>query len=144
MNHSSNVAFSISPENQERGYGKFPYIIIRLYNAVYIQIPIHFSQELNDVQSGFHILTDTESESQIHFSELLKAVKKYRDEIVLSNEKQEAMANKKPTRMCLVLSSSTAYYFEENSISHNTSIPDGGSLFNSSHKMIAMNSSHFV
>ena len=34
--------FPLSAEKRAQGYGTFPYVIVRIYGAVYMQFPIHF------------------------------------------------------------------------------------------------------
>ena len=36
------IGFGISRSHVDMGYGKFPYVIIRLHYGIYMQIPIHF------------------------------------------------------------------------------------------------------
>jgi hypothetical protein len=47
-------------------------------------------------------------------------------------------------RLCVVVGKDQAYYFEEDQIRFNTSIPTGGVLVNSEQQIIAMGHEHFI
>ncbi len=47
-------------------------------------------------------------------------------------------------RLCVVVGKDQAYYFEEDQIRFNASIPFGGTLVNSDQQVIAMGQSHFI
>jgi hypothetical protein len=51
---------------------------------------------------------------------------------------------KKPCRMCLVEGPETAYYFEEDEINFNESIPSGGTLLTQGNEILAMNVPHYI
>jgi hypothetical protein len=52
--------------------------------------------------------------------------------------------NNRNHRLCVVVGKDQAYYFEEDKIRFNASIPSGGTLVNSDKQVIAMGQSHFI
>ena len=119
----------------EDGHGKFPYVVIRLMSAMYMQIPIHFVQERVPGKNGLQIQSSEDSQEK-NYRHLLQAVANYK--------KNTEEKNRTNHQMCLVLGPSIAYYFGENGIRFSYSIPKGGSLFNKDRKLIAMNERHFT
>ena len=64
-NQIDEYSFTDFPE----GYGEFPYIVLRITYAIYMQIPIHFipEGEIGDpsVQRGTHITISKSSNQEI-------------------------------------------------------------------------------
>jgi hypothetical protein len=139
------------PQNQllkyqdfKKGYGKFPYIILKEGHAIYMQIPIHFNANgdyinfpgtnLNDISN--ELLTDYENDKTSELHDMLiehcKSIK----------NKLESDKNQK-ARICLVEGPKITYYFEGDDITFSTSIPDGGTLVTQQDKILAMNTEHF-
>jgi len=137
MNQSinNNPEYALSKESIAKGHGKFPYIIVRMHHAVYMQMPIHFIAEKPIGLTGIFVKSEFDDILQ-NSPYLIDVAAEYWDHL---NSKK----NQKH-RMCLVLSPSQAYYFEENEIRFSTSIPSGGTLVNSSKNVIAMANSHFI
>lgn len=142
-NTSRKIGF---PAKFPKGYGKFPYIIIRPFYATFIQVPIHFNVENDDVINypGTHIndvspeliaLYKQDKKSPLHDILIEHSLK--------IKKKVDTHANKH-TPMCLVESEHVAHYFEEdNSISEGP-IPYGGTLMTQTHKFIAMGEKHYL
>jgi hypothetical protein len=137
MNQSinNNLEYSLSKESIAQGHGKFPYIIVRMHHAVYMQMPIHFIAEKPMGLTGIFVNSPIDDILE-NSSYLMKVAIEYREHL-------DSKKNQKH-RMCLVLSPLQSYYFEENKIRFSTSIPSGGTLVNSSKNVIAMANSHFI
>lgn len=135
----------LTVKNFPKGYGSFPYILVRLYSAIYMQIPIHFNVEeatanfpgvqVNGIAPSLMEDYVKDKSSKLHdiLIDRVKAIK-------------ETMENreKKAIRLCLVEGKDIAYFFEGNEIKFNTSIPSGGTLVNQFKKIIAMNEEHYL
>jgi hypothetical protein len=127
------------------GYGKFPYVILKVGHAFYMQIPIHFNKKSDFVNyPGTHI----NGISEVEIENYLK------DKTAPLHEKIIAhcqwMKNKietdkgKAVKMCLVEGPETSYYFDEEGISFSKNIPGGGTLLTQDNKIIAMNVNHYI
>jgi hypothetical protein len=132
---NNNPEYALSKESIAKGHGKFPYIIVRMHHAVYMQMPIHFIAEKPIGLTGIFVNSPIDDILE-NSSYLMKVATEYREHL-------DSKKNQKH-RMCLVLSPLQAYYFEENEIRFCTSIPSGGTLVNSSKNVIAMANSHFI
>ena len=137
MSHSDNsdIGISLSPEDIARGYGQFPYVIVRLYSTYYMQMPIHFVSEKKKGLKGIKVLTDAENFIE-NFPYLIEVASNYKKDLDAKNNLNH--------RLCVVVGKDQAYYFEEDEIRFNTSIPSGGTLVNSEQKIIAMAHDHFI
>ena len=127
------------------GYGKFPYVIIKVGHALYMQIPIHFNRN-NDVTNypGSHINNISEDELIAYENNTLSPLhEKLIEHCQRMKRKIEADRNK-TIRMCLVEGPETSYYFDEDEIEFSTSIPSGGTLLTQENKVIAMNVKHYL
>jgi hypothetical protein len=137
MNQSinNNPEYALSKESIARGHGKFPYIIVRKSHAVYMQVPIHFITEKPIGLSGIFVnsIFDDALQNSLY---LIDIAMEYKENI----DSKSGHKN----RMCLVLSPSQAYFFEEDEILFSTSIPSGGTLLNNSEWVIAMANPHFI
>jgi len=132
---NNEIGSSLSPESIAQGHGRFPYIIVRMHYAIYMQMPIHFTSEKTEGLKG--IIVHSKPENNCNNTErLLEVATKYKQDLDAKNNRDN--------RVCLVLSPNEAYYFEENETRLSPSIPKGGTLVNSSQQIIAMGSSHFI
>lgn len=133
------------PANFPKGYGKFPYIIIRPFYATFIQVPIHFNVEnedtlnypgvhVNDVSPELIALYQKDKKSPLH-DLLIEHTLKIKKRV-------DAHANKH-TPICLVESEQIAYYINENYSIQTNTIPFGGTLMTQTHKFIGMGVKHF-
>lgn len=137
MNLSSNnhSEHALSAESVAKGHGKFPYIIVRKSTAVYIQMPIHFIAEKPVGLTGIFVNSTLDNDLE-NASYLLDIATEYKEHLESKNTSLQ--------RMCLVLSPTQAYFFEEAEILFSTSIPTGGMLMNNKEEVIALGHSHFV
>jgi len=118
----------------ERGYGYFPYLIVRLRAGLYQQIPIHRSGIENPYLEGL-FLEENEIENK-HNYEL--ACKK-----VFKTYWQEQMDAGTPKDVCLVLNRSEAYYLSPEGVCNLNSIPSGGWLYSINDELIQEDGNHF-
>jgi len=127
------------------GYGKFPYIIVKAEQALYIQIPIHFNANGDfDNYPGTHV--DWTPENEI--ADYKKDITSKLHETLIAHctiikNKMEA-DYQKPCTICLVERPETAYYFDKEDIRFNSSIPSGGTLITQQYKILAMNVEHYL
>ncbi|MCS5488910.1 hypothetical protein [Algoriphagus limi] len=140
-NINTETSFASFPEH----YGKFPYLLVRISSAVYMQIPIRFNVDIYK-----------ENFKGVEINDIsLKLIEKYKEDktsklhdIIIDRtrifkiEFEEEW--KAPVRLCLVEDPETANYFEGREINPSHSIPNGGTLLNQSSKIIAMNSDHYL
>lgn len=128
------------------GYGRFPYLIVKVGNGLYRQIPIHLNPISNDKQEfpGVHLNNVEEGEinslgigeeSLLHYR-LLELAKK----VKLDLEKE----SRKSFRICLVEGKNSAYYFEADEIIFSSSIPSKETLLSLDNQIIAMRVHHYL
>ena len=131
----NDIGITFTPEDIARGYGKFPYVIVRMYASFYMQMPIHFVSEKKEGLKGIKVLTNAENFID-NFPYLIEVASNYKRDLDTKNNLNH--------RLCLVVGKDQAYYFEEDEIRFNTSIPTGGVLVNSEQEVIAMAHEHFI
>ncbi len=129
------IGFPISQSHAEQGFGRFPYVVIRLQYGVYMQFPIHFVKERKDGLAGISIQTDS-SDPKVQQALLLDAIAQFKSHV-------DAKSNRSH-RLCVVLGEDQAYYFDEEGIKFSHSIPKGGTLLNSQQEFIAMGFPHQI
>lgn len=128
-----------------KGYGNFPYVILKVGHALYMQIPIHFNKK-NDLLNypGTHINNIDEVDLEVYQHNKLSSL---HQRII---EHCQWMKNKietdrgKTVKMCLVEGLDVSYYFEGDKIDFSTSIPGGGTLLTQDYKVIGMNVKHYL
>lgn len=129
------------------GYGTFPYLIIRMQYAVYMQIPIQLeaSDPGTTKKPGIQIPTistaqladySTNLDSEVH--ELL--VLHFR----MWKQKTEFYNKGQKIECCIVEAPDRAYYFKEKEEVKSNSIPRGGTLLGVTSDIIGMNVPHFI
>jgi hypothetical protein len=128
--------FPLSAEKRAQGYGTFPYVIVRVQSAVYMQFPIHFYLDAIPDKPGLRVRVDSLSDEKQNLNSLFDVVRKFHQQI--------NPVGVKPWKMCLVLSPSISHFFEDNIFSFSEEIPDGGSLIDSNYKVLALNSLHYI
>jgi hypothetical protein len=128
--------FPLSAEKRAQGYGTFPYVIVRVQSAVYMQFPIHFYLDSIPDKPGLRVRVDSLSDEKQNLNSLFDVVRKFHQQI--------NPVGVKPWKMCLVLSPSISHFFEDNIFSFSEEIPDGGSLIDSNYKVLALNSLHYI
>ncbi len=107
-----------------KGFGTFPYLMIRYFSGYYSQLPIRFFEDSNkedpsvecDSKGSFRI---TASESFINDPVELFS---------LMNQILYDVGDRTKLKVCLVLSPVKAYYYFEGIMSESESIPVGGIL----------------
>lgn len=135
LSDNNNIGATLSKENIAKGYGQFPYVIVRMHYAIYMQMPIHFISEKKEGLRG--IMVHSESANLIdNFPYLIEIAADYKRSLDAKNNRNH--------RLCVVLGEEQAYYFEEDQIRFSTSIPSGGTLVNAQKQVIAMGAPHFV
>ena len=137
MSHSDNtdIGVSLSPEAIAQGHGQFPYVIVRMHYAIYMQMPIHFVSDKKEGMKGITVKSDVENFID-NFPYLIEVAAEYKRSLDTKSNRNH--------RLCLVVGKDHAYYFEEDEIRFNTSIPTGGTLVNSDQRVIAMGHEHFI
>ena len=129
------IGASLSLKAIALGHGQFPYVIVRMHYAIYMHMPIHFVSEKKEGLKGIKVLTNAENFID-NFPYLIEVAADYKRSL-------DAKSNRNH-RLCVVVGKDQAYYFEEDEIRFNTSIPSGGTLVNSDQQVIAMGQSHFI
>ena len=133
---SNQDVFPLSAEKRAQGYGNFPYVIVRIQGAVYMQFPIHFYTDTNPNKPGLRVRVDSLIDEKQNFNGLFNVVRQFHQQI-------NPIENK-AFKMCLVLSPNVCHFFEDNTFNFSDEIPEGGSLIDANYKMLAMNSSHYI
>ena len=118
----------------QENYGRFPYIVHRMFSGIYRQIPIVFSYEHKQGElPGVTIRLDEEKHSALDVihSEAMRAQLKQVARTVKNDLEQK---NTKEARVCLVFGPADCIYFESNSELDSTRPPFGGTLCNAQGK----------
>ena len=129
------------------GYGQFPYLIIRMQPAVYMQVPILLegSDPGAVKKPGIRIPNISEEQHAAYESNLDSEV---HDLLVLHfrmwKQKTEFYNKGRKIECCLVEAPDRAYYFKEKEEVKSSSIPCGGTLLSTTSDVIAMNLPHFI
>lgn len=130
-----------------KGYGIFPYVIIRLNPTIYIQVPIHLFGEIGQQSykdyPGYHIYNLSETMISLPHRKKVESVNE--NLILLTMEMQELIQNQRnqTLRLCLVLDADWCFFLEKTDINKSDSIPEGGILLNEQFEIIAINYQHF-
>ena len=90
---------------QHKGYGRFPYVIQRLRNGLYKQIPIHIEENSSKRAEGLFLSPEALSEATT-FEAACKT--RFRSFWLQSSAKA-----KTPINACLVFNPQEAYYLDE-------------------------------
>ncbi|RAR73690.1 hypothetical protein [Flavobacterium aciduliphilum] len=127
------------------GYGKFPYVILKVGCALYMQIPIHFNKDGDFVNyPGTHVNGISEIDlSTYNHDKLCSLHEKIIEHCQWMKNKIETDRNR-TIKMCLVEGPDISYYFEGDTIEFSTSIPSGGNLITQDYKVIGMNVKHYL
>jgi hypothetical protein len=135
LRDSLDLGSPLTLEAIQNGHGNFPYVIVRMFSSIYMQMPIRLVKEQIPKMKGIVVQTKEpgNKENDQFLIEVAANYKRYLD----SKGKQKL-------RICLVLCPTSAYYFEEDRMQFSTSIPSGGTLVNSQQQVIAMNKPHFI
>ena len=133
-----------------RGYGVFPYIIIREMSGMYRQIPIHFSlQELLEREGVLVNLYDEEGDDTTKEKclSILRSIIKSEPVITIKRNTEEncIFSSVRKIEGCVVFSPKRAIYLDSggNIKSESESIPWGGRLISLCGETIITNSQHY-
>jgi hypothetical protein len=127
------------------GYGKFPYVILKVGYALFMQIPIHFNKNNDFINyPGTHINGISEQEIKDFEQEYSAPLHEKIIEHCLWIKNKIEAEKAKPIKMCLVEGPETSYYFDEDGIQFSTNIPGGGTLLTQDKKVIGMNVQHYL
>ena len=133
-------------QHLEKGYGAFPYFIIRITGGLYKQIPIHFNQrELRSKEGVFVAVNQTDSIEDIEKECLITLAKilAYDSEIIASGDLYlGAPRTYRRLSGCLVLEPERAIYIREDNEVIEGSIPWGGTLVSIENETIKFPMSH--
>ena len=132
----------------KQGYGKFPYIIIKIGHALFMQIPIHFLKEDEERDANKHPGTLVRDVPPEIFKETIEnQIFLLQDDILATTEfvlnKIKTTRPEKKLDACLVLGKRQALYYYNGKFNPNTYIPTGGTLLDQGNKIIGMNVEHY-
>lgn len=143
-NQIDEYSFTDFPE----GYGEFPYIVLRITYAIYMQIPIHFipEGEIGDpsVQRGTHITDVSPSVLKLPKNEQIKVLhEKMLEQTSWIKNKVES-ERKVKLKVALVEGPEECYHFDEqNVLTVHHQIPSGGTLLDQELRFIAYDAPHY-
>jgi hypothetical protein len=128
------------------GYGKFPYIIIKTDYKALIQVPIHFNAENDDYINypGIQINNVSKEDIAEYEKDKNNALHDQLIEVAKTTKASIEENRKAPCILCLVEGPEIGYYFENDTVSFNKSIPSGGTLVTQENKIIASNVKHYI
>ena len=120
----------------EKGYGQFPYILIRNYPAIYTQIPLH-SEDLKSLKlEGLYVSHELSNHAKDHDA----ACRILFLDFWLAKFKKGIAHD-----MCLVLNQKSALYISKKAnINFCETIPYGGSLQAMDNSEILLNGDHYI
>lgn len=129
------------------GYGTFPYLIIRMQYAVYMQLPIQLEAPDPGApkKPGIQIPTISTEQRAAYTANLDSEV---HDLLVehfrMWKQKTEFYSKGRKIECCIVEAPDRAYYFKEKEEVKSSSIPRGGTLLGATSEIIGMNVPHFI
>ena len=129
------------------GYGTFPYLILRMQPAVYMQIPIQINAPRVDIEQYPGTYLDGVSEEAISRYAVDKDSELHQLLLQHSRDwkrKTEVYSKEKTIKLCLVTGPDRAHYFQNDEELAHHSIPSGGTLLSIRNEIIAMNVPHFL
>ena len=130
----------------DKGYRQFPYIIIKVWPALYMQIPIHFfCDDKINVESypGTHITSVSKFVLALDKkSQILNLEDRIFERFKLIIKKIEEDSSKTP-KLCLVLGEDKAVYYSSGNYLRSHEIPEGGTLIDQYNNIIGINIKHF-
>lgn len=128
------------------GYGTFPYLIIRMHYAVYMQIPIQLEAPKSGgpPRPGIQIPNLSEEQRAAYAINLDSEV----HELLVIHfrmwkQKTEFYSKGRKIECCIVEAPDRAYYFKEKEEVKSPSIPSGGTLLSTTSDIIGMNVPHY-
>jgi len=150
----SSNGFMTSKEREfyERGYGKFPYILIRVGSGLYKQVPIHFGNSNKSSLEGYFIDEDDFSPDQ-YKSICRNALKEVlEDENCVHNLPRPKdnmifhLESSEPKKSgCVVTSSDYCVYSTNGDFNESDSLPWGGTLLSLANEIMEFeDGNHFI
>ena len=130
-----------------KGYGRFPYILLKSYYAMFMQIPMHLLEgsdflDFNEYP-GAQLLDVPEATLKLEKHEQIKVL---HDRLIEHTQwiynKIEKDSGKSPL-LWLVEDKNTAYCFENGVVKKSSKIPSGGTLLNQLNQPIKMSGKHY-
>lgn len=122
------------------GYGTFPYVILKIGLALFIQIPIQINKYDDLVKLPGTNINNVSEEVQ-------KDAEQFRELLIAHTLKIKTKIEndrKVQAQLCLVMNASEGHYFSYDTIKKNNIIPTGGTLLTQGHKVMAMNREHYI
>lgn len=133
----------------KKGYGLFPYIILRIDACHYMQVPIHFVKGGGDIDINKHLgvyvdnvplkillTTDRETQLNLFHDDIIEATKTF-----IGKFKQY---NKKEPELCIVFGKDRALFYNEGIFKESNAIPTGGILVSQTNVVLAKNAEHYI
>ena len=119
------------------GYGKFPYVVVKIGYARYLQIPIHRISKAKDPSLKGIFISEEENTA-------LKLKRDHDLDALMQVRRKHFGKNEIYLPMCLVEGPEDAIYVDEQgNASENSSIPKGGVLLTAKHDIISMEGPHY-
>lgn len=131
----------------EKGYGVFPYFIIRIESGIYMQVPIHFNCSSNAEEGVLLKLPPEASIEEIEISCIKGVNELLHGGLAISDQCYPKLKflSVKDFDGCVVLNPSTAYYLDNARQITAGSPPRGGTLITMSSNSITFpNRNHYV
>ena len=130
------------------GYGEFPYVILKEGHALYVQSPIHFLGEGEEVDFKKYpgtTIKDIPSEHLKQSRESLIFLQHHKIlEVAEFIIRKTAYYNKKTPEGCLVLGTNRAMFYRIGKFTPQVYIPTGGALLDQMGNIIGMNVEHYT
>ena len=132
----------------KRGYGHFPYIIMKPASSFYMQIPIHLLRETEGIDitrhPGTQIFGFTAKQLKWKRGILIEYAHDLLLERTLAIKKMVEDDREWKFKFILVESPEKAYFIEKESITFSTKIPTGGTLLTQGNEILAINERHYL
>ena len=131
----------------EKGYGAFPYFIVRVTSGIYMQVPIHFNSSL-EFKEGVSLYVDTKYSMERIESLCLEGLKGLLREDLACSDQCSPKLNFLVDRAlngCIVFSPTSAYYLDSNDKITAGTPPYGGVLMSMKNESLSFpNNNHFI
>ena len=119
-----------------RGYGMFPYLIMRFRGGIYKQIPIHRACNENGDLEGLQIWPDWE----VKFPSYKKVCQQQAELFLVGHAEGGSFLD-----ICMVFNSSEGYYINrKGETKTKKTIPSGGKLYSMSNELMQEKGLHYV
>ncbi|MFC2148761.1 hypothetical protein ACFLR9_09360 [Bacteroidota bacterium] len=120
----------------EKGYGHFPYIIVRIRSGLYKQIPIH--RRIRELMGFEGVFVTYEEDLSVHnYEEMCKKL--------FRQYWRHHLDKGSPVDACLVMNSREGYYLSKEGEVTTGPIPSGGWLYSVNEELIEMEGAeHYI